>query len=66
VFDPTFVKTISVSDGKALIDKLKNYPCPDNGKILDNLKSSFKFIKEAADTVTASEVDVIRRHFQLK
>jgi hypothetical protein len=65
VFEHTFVHTISVSDGKALIDKLKNYPCLNNTDIIDGLKASFKFVKEDANKVPASEVDVLQWHFAL-
>jgi hypothetical protein len=64
VFDPLFVKSISVQEGKNLIDNLKYYHCSNKSNIIDGLKASFKFTKEAADRVTSMEADAIQWQYE--
>jgi hypothetical protein len=66
VFDVSFLWIMLLSNDMALTDKPRNYPCLDNTNIIDGLKTSFKFIKEAAEKVTTSEVNVLQWHYYLK
>jgi hypothetical protein len=65
VCDPLFVKSISMQQGRNLTDNVKYYTCLNKSDIRDGHKSSFKFMKEAADRVTATEVDVIQWRYKM-
>jgi hypothetical protein len=65
VFDTTFANTISLIAANHCIEKRKHYHCLDKPEIMQALKASFKFIKEAADKVTSSDVYVLHWHLDL-
>jgi hypothetical protein len=65
VFNPPFAKTISLVAANHCIEKLKHYPCLNKPAIIQALNTSFKYIKEAADKVASSDVDVLQWHLNL-
>jgi hypothetical protein len=55
-----------MSKKQALLDNFVNYACLNKPDLIGVLKESFKFIKESSYKVTASEVDVLQCHYDLK
>jgi hypothetical protein len=65
VFDSAWLNTIKVGEAKCGMDKLKKYPCLNTPYIIEGLKSSLKYIRDAVDNITSSKIDVLQWQLNL-